>query len=81
MQKASIATSFVLLIVLASIHTSYPSHLDDDYTVSHSAENWADIEIYNSSQSSISKPSIVTDSNHFSHAVFIDSQVLSLIHI
>ena len=76
MQKASIATSFVLLIVLASIHTSYPSQLDDDYTVSHSAENWTDIEIYNSSQSSILKPSIVTDSNHFSHAVFIDSQVL-----
>ena len=67
MQKASIATSFVLLIVLASIHTSYPSHLDDDYTVSHSAENWTNIEIYNSSQSSILKPSIVTDSINSSY--------------
>ena len=76
MQKISIATTFVLLIVLASINTSYPSQLDDDYTVSHSAENWTNIEIYNSSQSSILKPSIVTDSNHFLHVVFIDSQVL-----
>ena len=76
MQKKLVISSVIFLIISALIHGSLPSQLDDDYIVSHSGQNWTDIEILNNSQSSISKPSIVTDSNDFSHVVFVDSQAL-----
>ena len=76
MQKRLLISIVIFLIMSASIETKTSFPLDDENSVSFSSANWNSIEISNNSYSSINGPSLVLDSNHFSHVVFIDSQSL-----
>tara|TARA_B100000965_G_scaffold356569_1_gene334647 strand:- start:2903 stop:5077 length:2175 start_codon:yes stop_codon:yes gene_type:complete len=76
MQKRLLISIVIFLIISASIETKTSFTLDDEKSISFSSANWNSIEISNNSYSSINGPSLVLDSNHFSHVVFIDSQSL-----